>query len=153
MSGLSPSAAATGRATARASRDPATDDTLVAVADAGRRGLLRARKSLPPWLLYDDAGSALFEEITRLPEYYLTRTERAILLRDADAMLEAAGAQLEIVELGAGSATKTRILLEAALSRQPRVRYVPVDVSRAAIAQAVAELRGLRRLDVHPVVA
>jgi L-histidine N-alpha-methyltransferase len=153
MSGLSPSAGATARAAARLPRPLATDDTLAAVADAARRGLLRARKRLPPWLLYDDAGSALFEEITRLPEYYLTRTERAILLREAGSMLDAAGGQLEIVELGAGSAIKTRILLEAALSRQPRVRYVPVDVSRAALAQASAELRGLRRLDVQPVVA
>jgi L-histidine N-alpha-methyltransferase len=146
-----PVATADWRATA--ARAPAPESTLADVADAARRGLLRARKSLPPWLLYDDAGSALFEEITRLPEYYLTRTEHALLRRDAGAMLEAAGGQLEIVELGAGSAIKTRLLLEAALARQPRVRYVPVDVSRAAIAQASAELRGLRRLDVQPVVA
>src|SRR4051794_38858889 len=106
-----------------------------AVAQAVARGLLRARKSLPPWLLYDDAGSGLFEAITRVPEYYLTRTERAILLRDAGAMVEAAGGPLEVVELGAGSATKTRVLLEAALARQGRLRYVPVDVSPAAIAQ------------------
>jgi L-histidine Nalpha-methyltransferase len=152
MNGPSPSVAAAVRG-GRAPRDLASDDTLIAVADAARRGLLRGRKSLPPWLLYDDAGSAFFDEITRLPEYYLTRTERAILLRDAGAMLEAAGGQLEIVELGAGSAIKTRILLQAALARQPRVRYVPVDVSPAALAQASAELRGLRRLDVQPVVA
>jgi L-histidine N-alpha-methyltransferase len=151
MSGLLPSVAAAVRVST--ARDLAPDDTLVAVADAARRGLLRPRKSLPSWLLYDDAGSALFEDITRLPEYYLTRTERAILLRDAGAMLEAAGEELEIVELGAGSAIKTRILLEAALARQRRVRYIPVDVSRAAIAQASAELHGLRRLDVQPIVA
>ena len=133
-------------------RDFTTSDT-AAVMDAVRHGLLRARKSLPAWLLYDDEGSELFEDITRLPEYYLTRTERAILLRDADAMVAAAGCPLEIVELGAGSAAKTRLLLEAALAVQPRVRYRPVDVSRAAIAQAAAALRGLRRLDVEPVIA
>ena len=132
---------------------PASADTRAAIADAVRVGLLRARKSLPPWLLYDDAGSDCFEEITRLPEYYLTRTERAILLRDAGAMVEAAGGPLEIIALGAGSAQKTRILLEAALARQPRVRYIPVDVSPAALAQAKAALRDLRRLEVRPVVA
>ena len=136
-----------------ASRELAPDATSTAVADAARQGLLRARKRLPPWLLYDDAGSALFEEITRLPEYYLTRTERAILMRDADAIIDAAGIPLEIVELGAGSASKTRLLLQAALARQARVRYVPVDVSRAALAQASARLRGLRGLDVEPVIA
>jgi L-histidine N-alpha-methyltransferase len=131
----------------------AAPDT-AAVADAVRRGLLRARKkALPPWLLYDDLGSTLFEDITRLPEYYLTRTERAILLRDAADIVETAGAPLEIVELGAGSAAKTRLLLEAALAVQPRVRYLPVDVSRAAIAQAASALRGLPRLDVRPVIA
>ncbi len=139
-------------------RDRARRDLLApppeAVADAARRGLLNARrKQLPPWLLYDDEGSALFEEITRLPEYYLTRTEREILNHQADAILEAAGSPLEIVELGAGSASKTRLLLEALLLRQPRVRYVPVDVSPTALDQARAELRGLPRLEVHPVAA
>lgn len=150
-----PAAHAALRATAASSppRGLAPDETSVAVAEAARRGLLRARKRLPPWLFYDDAGSALFEEITRLPEYYLTRTERAILVRDAGAMVAAAGGPLEVIELGAGSASKTRLLLQAALARQPRVRYVAVDVSRAAIAQASAELRGLRRLEVQPVVA
>jgi L-histidine N-alpha-methyltransferase len=125
-----------------------------AIAEAVRRGLLHARrKNLPPWLLYDEHGSDLFEEITRLPEYYLTRTEREILTRHADAILDAAGPPLEIVELGAGSASKTRLLLEALLLRQPHVRYVPVDVSPAALAQAGAELRGLPRLEVRPVAA
>jgi dimethylhistidine N-methyltransferase len=68
-------------------------------------------------------------------------------------MIDAAGSPLEIVELGAGSAMKTRLLLEAALERQPRLRYVPVDVSRAALAQAAAALRDLRGLDVRPVAA
>jgi len=127
-----------------------------AVAEAARQGLLAGpRKHLPAWLLYDDEGSALFEEITRLPEYYLTRTERAILATHAGAMLEAAaaGERLEIVELGAGSASKTRLLLEALLLRQRRVRYSPVDVSPAALAQAGAALRDLKRLDVCPVAA
>ena len=128
-------------------------DTLAAVADAVCTGLLRKRKRLPPWLLYDDEGSALFEEITRLPTYYLTRTERAILLAHADAMVEAAGLPREVVELGAGSASKTRILLAALSRRQPRLRYVPVDVSPSALSQAAIQLRDLILVDVQPAVA
>jgi L-histidine N-alpha-methyltransferase len=150
---MSPPLATAGRRGAvPAPRDLVSPDA-EAVAEAVRSGLLRARKTLPAWLLYDDEGSGLFEDITRLPEYYLTRTERAILAHDAGAMIEAAGPPVEIVELGAGSAAKTRLLLEAALAVQARVRYVPVDVSRAAIAQAAAGLRGIRRLDVEPVIA
>ena len=127
--------------------------SLDAVASAVRNGMSLARKRLPPWLLYDDEGSALFEEITRLPAYYLTATERAILTAHADAVLEAAGFPGEIVELGAGSASKTRVLLAALRGRQARVRYVPVDVSPAALAKATLVLRSLRHVDVRPVVA
>src|SRR5450432_1386658 len=148
-----------GQTTPRASGVPAglqklgPRDTIAAVAAAVRAGLLRKRKRLPPWLLYDDEGSALFEEITRLPAYYLTRTERAILVAHADAMVEAAGLPREVVELGAGSASKTRVLLQALSRRQPRVRYVPVDVSPSALAQAAIVLRDLRFVDVRPAVA
>jgi len=124
------------------------------VEQAVRQGLLvRGRKTLPAWLHYDDEGSALFEEITRLPEYYLTRTERAILHRHAGAMIETVGGPLEIVELGAGSGAKTRLLLEAALAAQPAVPYRPVDVSRAALGEAARRLRDLPGLDVQPVAA
>jgi dimethylhistidine N-methyltransferase len=116
---------------------------------------------LPPWLLYDAAGSALFDEITRLPEYYLTRTEHAILRAYAGEIVDAAsprgdaaGAPLSLVELGAGSATKTRLVIEAALRRQERVLYVPVDVSPAALATAERHLgEGLPGLTFCPVVA
>ena len=124
-----------------------------AVGAAARAGLLRTRKSLPPWLFYDARGSALFEEITALPEYYLTRTERAILVRDAQAIVAAAGPPLEVVELGAGSAAKTEILLEALLEHQPRVTYVPLDVSATALLSARARLRRLRRVTVQPILA
>src|ERR1051325_9623298 len=73
-------------------------------------GLSRRPRSLPPKLFYDAAGSALFDRITELPEYYLTRTERAILQAHAPAMIAAAGDTLEVIELGAGSASKTGIL-------------------------------------------
>jgi dimethylhistidine N-methyltransferase len=130
-----------------------TQDTFAAVAEAARAGLLRKHKRLPPWLLYDDEGSELFEEITRLPQYYLTRTERAILTAHADSIIAAAGCPREVVELGAGSASKTSVLLAALLRRLPRVRYVPVDVSPAALSQAAAELRPLRLVDLQPVAA
>jgi L-histidine N-alpha-methyltransferase len=128
-------------------------DASEAIGAAVRAGLSRARKRLPPWLFYDDEGSALFEEITRLPEYYLTRTERAILTAHADAMIEAAGCPREVIELGAGSASKTRVLLAALGRRQLRVRYVPVDVSPAALVQATMRLRDLRLVEVQPIVA
>jgi L-histidine N-alpha-methyltransferase len=126
--------------------------TFEAVSAAVRAGLLGRRKSLPPWLFYDARGSALFEEITALPEYYLTRTERAILVREAQAIVSAAGPPLEVVELGAGSAAKTEILLEALLAHQPRVTYLPLDVSPAALVSARARLRRLRRVTVKPIL-
>ena len=132
---------------------PDVSDTLAAVAAAVRAGLLSARKTLPPWLLYDETGSALFEEITALPEYYLTRTERAILASSSDEIISAAGLPLEVIELGAGSATKTSLLLEALLARQPTALYTPVDVSPTALRLAVAELRRFRRLRVRPIQA
>jgi dimethylhistidine N-methyltransferase len=124
-----------------------------AVARVVREGLLAAPKRLPPWLLYDDAGSAIFDEITQLPEYYLTRTEHAILGENADAIVEAAGPPLSLVELGAGSATKTRLVIEAALRAQERALYVPVDVSPAALASAERHLAGVPGLTFCPVVA
>ena len=123
-----------------------------AVARAVAEGLLRADKRLPPWLLYDQRGSALFEEITELPEYYPTRTERAILAAHAGEMIDAAGTPVAIAELGAGTATKTRLLLEALLQRQPRAAYVPIDVSASALAIAQAALAPVRGLSVHPMV-
>lgn len=108
-------------------------------------GLGERPYTLPAWLFYDERGSELFEEITRLPEYYLTRTERNILQRHADGMLSAAAGdqlrQISILELGAGTATKTGVLLRAAARRQGRVRYAPVDVSPTALEEAERLLR------------
>src|SRR5262249_52355425 len=96
----------------------------------------------------------LFEEITALPEYYLTRTERAILAAHADEIIAAAGAPVTLIELGAGSASKTRLLIEAALRRQGRGLYVPVDVSPSALAGAAAQLaRSLPELELRPLLA
>jgi L-histidine Nalpha-methyltransferase len=134
---------------------PAPEDAagVDAIGRVVREGLEASPKRLPPWLLYDAAGSALFDEITRLPEYYLTRTEHAILGASAGDIVESAGPPLSLVELGAGSATKTRLVIEAALRRQARVLYVPVDVSPAALATAGRYLGGLPGLAFCPVVA
>ncbi len=101
-------------------------------------GLAARPKRLPPWLFYDEAGSRLFEAITELPEYYLTRTERGILAAHAGEMIARAaeGHRLRIAELGAGSADKTRLLLAAAVARQGTVLYEPVDVSASALEAA-----------------
>jgi dimethylhistidine N-methyltransferase len=108
------------------------------VAAAVRSGFSSRPRRLPPWLFYDAAGSRLFNEITCRPEYYLTRTERSILAAHADAMIAQAadGARLQITELGAGSADKTRLLLKAATARQGAVVYEPVDVSASALVEA-----------------
>ena len=124
-----------------------------ALAEEVRRGLLRSPKSLPPKLFYDAAGSELFDEITRLPEYYLTRTERSIFQRYAPEMIAAARPELAIIELGAGSASKTCLLLHAALRLQSRLRYFPVDVSADALDSAAQRLRAqFPALDVQPIV-
>jgi L-histidine N-alpha-methyltransferase len=109
-----------------------------AVASEAILGLTASPKTLTPWLFYDEAGSHLFEQITTLPEYYLTRTERGILAAHADEILiQAAGdARLTLVELGAGTATKTGLLLAAAVRRQHTVVYQPVDVSETALDEA-----------------
>jgi len=105
------------------------------VSAAVREGLASRPKRLPAWLFYDEAGSRLFDAITELPEYYLTRTERGILAAHAAEMIaQATGeARLRIVELGAGSADKTRLLLKAATELQGAVQYEPVDVSASAL--------------------
>lgn len=101
------------------------------------RGLTAVPKSLSPWLFYDEVGSLLFEAITKLPEYYLTRTERGIFSRYADEILEGAGSRaLTMIELGAGTAAKTGLLLRAAVRRQGKVDYVPIDVSQSALTAA-----------------
>jgi dimethylhistidine N-methyltransferase len=108
------------------------------IASAVSEGLMSRPKWLPSWLFYDAAGSRLFNQITELPEYYLTRTERSILSERAEEIigLAAEGDALRLVELGAGSADKTRLLLNAAVERQDTVFYEPVDVSASALEEA-----------------
>ena len=107
------------------------------------QGLSRSQKAIPPKYFYDKAGSELFDAITELPEYYLTRTEIAILQRHREEMAEFLGHNGLLVELGSGSSTKTHILLDAL---QPAA-YVPIDISREHLREA--SLRLARR---HPQV-
>lgn len=117
-----------------------------------REGLTATPKELPPKWFYDERGSALFDEITRLPEYYPTRREREILEREAAAIATASGADT-IVELGSGTSEKTRLLLGAFDQAGQLRRFVPFDVSestlRAAAAAIAAEHPGVA---VHAVV-
>lgn len=108
------------------------------LADDVLDGLTRPLKELPPKHFYDARGSELFDAICALPEYYQTRTERRILQAHADAIAARTGA-VELVELGSGSATKTRVLLDALAEAGTLARYVPVDVSATTV-HAVAEL-------------
>ena len=110
------------------------------VAEAARLGLAASPKTLPPWLFYDERGSHLFEQITTLPEYYLTRTERTLFEQHADAIIKSLGHSVTIAELGAGTATKTGILLAAATRMQADVLYQPIDVSPTALAEAAANI-------------
>ena len=122
----------------RATAPQAQNSFDLAIRNLVLEGLTRSPKQLPPWLFYDEAGSLLFDEITALPEYYLTRLERSLLAAHAGEMIvaAAAGERLRMVELGAGSADKTRTLLSAAIAHQGTVEYLPVDVSETALALA-----------------
>src|SRR4029450_4812045 len=114
-------------------------------------GLSRPQKTLPCRFFYDARGSELFEEITRLPEYYPTRTETAILQANAEQMIEGLPAGGGMVEFGSGSSLKTEILLR----RLPRLSaYVMIDVSQTALLGAKERLaRHLPALDVRSIVA
>lgn len=118
------------------------DTDLERMAEDVRAGLLGSPKDLSPWpkYLYDEEGSEIFEEITALPEYYQTRAELSILEDEAPKIVAHTGCR-ELVELGSGSASKTRTLLDAmtAASEGP-VRYVPLDVSESALASSAKRL-------------
>jgi L-histidine Nalpha-methyltransferase len=102
-------------------------------------GLTRPAKELPSKHFYDARGSELFERICELPEYYPTRTERLILEAIAPEVAERSGAS-ELVELGAGYATKTRVLLDAMAAAGTLRSYVPLDVSEATVLACASQL-------------
>jgi L-histidine Nalpha-methyltransferase len=117
-----------------------------------REGLSRPFKELPPKYFYDERGSRLFERITELPEYYPTRAERAILEHRAAEIVEAAGCD-SLIELGSGSADKTRVLLDAMRDAGSLETYVPVDISEEITRETAAKLIGeYPGLKVHGVV-
>lgn len=131
-------------------------EVLDAVAAEARAGLLSEPRMLSPWMFYDEAGSRLFDAITALPEYYLTRTERGIFAANAVEIVSAAagGRRLTMVELGAGTAAKTGLLLQACVSLQGRVVYQPIDISPSALEEARRTLeRDLPGVTVRPQVA
>ncbi|WPB77282.1 L-histidine N(alpha)-methyltransferase [Archangium violaceum] len=118
---------------------------------AGLCGDTTPRELSPKWL-YDERGSQLFDEITRLPEYYPTRREREILVAHAGDIARASGADT-LIELGSGSSEKTRLLLDALRSTGQLRRFVPFDVSEAFLRQAARTVAGeYPGLRVHAVV-
>jgi L-histidine Nalpha-methyltransferase len=112
-----------------------------------RAGLTRPFKELSPRYFYDERGSQLFEQITELEEYYPTRCERAILESDADEICAAANRPASLIELGSGSARKTRVLLDAMREASCLQTYCPVDISeeitRETAEQVAAEYEGI----------
>ncbi|MBK5287666.1 MAG: L-histidine N(alpha)-methyltransferase [Acidimicrobiia bacterium] len=139
-------------ATVRVDNHLGPDDIARALHADARAGLTATPKVLPPKWFYDDLGSDLFDQITRLPEYYPTRTERSILIERADAIVAASGADT-LVELGSGTSEKTRILLDAFHRADALQSFVPFDVSAATLREAAnavaAEYAGVA---VHAVV-
>jgi dimethylhistidine N-methyltransferase len=109
----------------------------VAFRDAVLAGLARSPRSIPCRFLYDAQGSALFEQICELPEYYVTRTELAILRAHAPAMARLIGPACQLIELGSGASRKVRLLLDAL--ERPAV-YAPVDISREFLREAASRV-------------
>ncbi|PYS52180.1 MAG: L-histidine N(alpha)-methyltransferase [Acidobacteria bacterium] len=109
-------------------------DTRAGLAEDVRAGLSLSPKRLFPKYFYDALGSELFEAICLLPEYYLTRAENEILTRHADEIIrEVDGQSLSLIEMGSGSASKTRLVIEALLRRQSELLFIPVDISASAL--------------------
>jgi L-histidine N-alpha-methyltransferase len=128
-------AAVGARITIESRRQPHRDRDLAELRDT----LTRTPRRIPSKHLYDERGSALFERITELPEYYQTRTERALLERHADRIVASIQPR-ELVEIGAGAATKTRVLLRAMERQRLLERYVPIDVDVAMLERVATEL-------------
>ncbi|URX62582.1 L-histidine N(alpha)-methyltransferase [Luteibacter anthropi] len=128
-------------------RHPDVEDTLHTV----RRGLSAKPKRLPSRLFYDERGSALFEAICEQPEYYLTRTEIAIMRDHAAEIAATLGPEARLVEYGSGSGVKTRMLLE---HMESPAAYVPVEISRTALMESVAALAArFPHVPMQPVCA
>ena len=119
--------------------------------DALLDGLTQPQKTISPKYFYDETGSALFDEITALPEYYLTRTELGIMHEHIDDMVALFGPQASLIEFGSGSSLKTRMLLE---HRDDLAAYVPVDISEEHLLASQRDIQeAFPHIDVLPVVA
>ncbi len=117
------------------------------------QGLTQTPKSLPPKYFYDDRGSQLFEKICELPEYYVTRTETVILRQYAGEIARITGS-CELVELGSGSSTKTRLLFDAYETHAYPLRYLPIDVSAGILESSAQQLLlDYPSLEVHGLVS
>lgn len=131
-----------------------TTDDLAEFGEAVAEGLTGTPKTLPCRFFYDARGSKLFEQICELPEYYPTRTERAILTRHADAIAAHFDAPIALAELGSGSSSKTRLLIEAFLRSQGSLRYVPVDISPTILQQSARDLLDdYAGLEIHAIAS
>ncbi|MEI2414756.1 L-histidine N(alpha)-methyltransferase [Orrella sp. JC864] len=118
------------------------------------QALSSSPRSIAPKYFYDSRGSALFDRICELPEYYPTRTELAILHAQAGVIAELLGSPVDLVEFGAGSLTKVRILLDALARRGAQVRYVPIDIAGEHLQRSAQDLRRqYPGLQVLPVIA
>jgi L-histidine N-alpha-methyltransferase len=127
------------------------EERAAAMAADVRAGLTSTPKTIPPVWFYDERGSQLFDEITRLPEYYLTRAEHSILrARAAEIALRCEATTL--VELGSGTSEKTRLLLDAMTEGGTLKRFVPFDVSEEVLREASVQIAEQYGLDVHAVV-
>jgi len=103
------------------------------LAEDVRRGLAKQPKRFLPKYFYDQLGSQLFEAICLLPEYYLTRAENEILERYADEIVASVAGEITLLEMGSGSASKTRLLIEALFRKQAELLFMPVDISASAL--------------------
>ena len=127
--------------------EPISEDFLAEVIE----GLSSSPPSLPCKYFYDENGAQLFQRICELPEYYITRTETALLRRYGDEIAESIGANAELVGFGTGAGTKARILLE---HLENPIAYVPVDISKQRLVESTTQLsHAMPTLDILPVCA
>lgn len=110
-----------------------TREPRAGLAEDVRRGLATKPKRFLPKYFYDELGSQLFEAICLLPEYYLTRAENEILTRSADEIVAEVEGDITLIEMGSGSASKTRLIIEALLRKQNDLLFIPVDISASAL--------------------
>jgi dimethylhistidine N-methyltransferase len=129
-----------------------TDQHLESLASEARAGLTATPKRIPCRFFYDEVGSQIFEEICELPEYYLTRAESEILRDRAEDVARRFPLPISLVELGSGSSTKTRLLIEALLREHGSLSYIPVDISPSVLeASALQLLDDYKRLEIRAI--